>query len=79
MCGKAEPGCLGRALDLATMLRRLLPEPPEVTGLVALILLTDARRDARSRDGRLVLLADQDRRRGSAGVPGGAAAHRERA
>ncbi|GAB3678548.1 hypothetical protein GCM10027589_48880 [Actinocorallia lasiicapitis] len=37
---------------------------PEVTGLLALILLTDARREARLDDqGRLVLLADQDRTR----------------
>jgi RNA polymerase sigma-70 factor (ECF subfamily) len=50
------------ALDLATMLRALLPEHPEVTGLLALVLLTDARRGARLHDGRLVLLADQDRR-----------------
>lgn len=53
---------VGRALDLATMLRGLLPEHPEVSGLLALILLTDARRAARLREGRLVLLADQDRR-----------------
>ena len=51
-----------RALDLARMLHALLPEDPDVTGLLALILLTDARRPARV-DGRghLVLLADQDR------------------
>jgi RNA polymerase sigma factor (sigma-70 family) len=53
-----------RALDLARMLRVLLPDRPEVVGLIALILLTDARRDARvDGDGRLVLLAEQDRRR----------------
>src|SRR6266508_3279985 len=33
-----------RALDLARMLRQLLPDDPAVTGLLALILLTDARR-----------------------------------
>jgi len=49
------------ALDLATMLRDLLPGHAEVTGLLALVLLTDARREARLREGRLVLLADQDR------------------
>ncbi|MEV0090871.1 sigma-70 family RNA polymerase sigma factor [Streptomyces sp. NPDC050738] len=51
-----------RAQDLARMLRRLLPENPEVAGLLALILLTDARRAARTDSaGRIVLLADQDR------------------
>jgi RNA polymerase sigma-70 factor (ECF subfamily) len=52
------------ALDLTRMLRRLLPGHAEVTGLLALLLLTDARRDTRvSADGRLVLLAEQDRGR----------------
>jgi RNA polymerase sigma factor (sigma-70 family) len=51
-----------RALDLARMLRTLLPDDPEVAGLLALILLTDARRAARTTDdGQLQLLADQDR------------------
>ena len=51
-----------RALDLARMLRTLLPGDAGVAGLLALILLTDARRPARlGPDGRLVLLAEQDR------------------
>ena len=51
-----------RALDLARMLRALLPDNPDVAGLLALILLTDARRAARTDDhGRLQLLAGQDR------------------
>jgi RNA polymerase sigma-70 factor (ECF subfamily) len=51
-----------RALDLARMLRHLLPCDPAVAGLLALILLTDARRHTRTTsDGRLLLLADQDR------------------
>ena len=51
-----------RALDLARMLRALLPQDAEVAGLLALLLLTDARRPARtSGGGQLVLLADQDR------------------
>jgi RNA polymerase sigma-70 factor (ECF subfamily) len=51
-----------RALDLARMLRALLPGDPDVAGLLALILLTDARRGARvSTDGRLLLLSEQDR------------------
>jgi RNA polymerase sigma-70 factor (ECF subfamily) len=37
-----------------------MPDEPEVHGLLALMLLLDARRDARFRDGDLVLLADQD-------------------
>ena len=53
-----------RALDLARMLRQLLPGDPAVAGLLALILLTDARRHTRTTtDGRLLLLADQDRAR----------------
>ena len=53
-----------RSLDLARMLHGLLVGHREVTGLLALILLTDARRDARV-DGacRLVLLSEQDRAR----------------
>jgi RNA polymerase sigma-70 factor (ECF subfamily) len=56
-----RPDLVAGAVDLATMLRTLLPEQTEATGLLALILLTDARRAARLREGRLVLLADQDR------------------
>jgi len=53
-----------RALDLARMLRHLLPDDPAVAGLLALILLTDARRHARtSADGELLLLSEQDRSR----------------
>jgi len=51
-----------RALDLARILRALLPSDPNVAGLLALILLTDARRATRVDEaGNLVLLADQDR------------------
>jgi RNA polymerase sigma factor (sigma-70 family) len=53
-----------RALDLASMLRLLLPDEPAVAGLLALILLTDARRHARTDPaGRLLRLAEQDRTR----------------
>jgi RNA polymerase sigma factor (sigma-70 family) len=53
-----------RALDLARMLRHLLPADSQVAGLLALILLTDSRRHTRvDSEGRLALLADQDRRR----------------
>jgi RNA polymerase sigma factor (sigma-70 family) len=51
-----------RAVDLARMLRALLPQDPDVAGLLALILLTDARRNTRvDRTGRLLLLEEQDR------------------
>jgi RNA polymerase sigma factor (sigma-70 family) len=53
-----------RSLHLARMLRSLLPDDPDVAGLLALILLTDARRSSRTaEDGSLTLLADQDRSR----------------
>jgi RNA polymerase sigma-70 factor (ECF subfamily) len=53
-----------RALDLARILHRLLPDDADVTALLALILLTDARRATRVDDeGELMLLADQDRSR----------------
>jgi len=51
-----------RALQLARMLRTLVPENADVAGLLALILLTDARRASRTdASGGLVLLAEQDR------------------
>lgn len=49
------------AIRLGRLLRLLLPGDPEVAGLLALMLLQHARRAARERDGRLVLLEDQDR------------------
>ncbi|MGY1731502.1 RNA polymerase sigma factor [Geodermatophilus sp. SYSU D01045] len=53
-----------RAVGLARMLRRLLPGDPAVAGLLALLLLTDARRETRTgADGRLLLLEEQDRTR----------------
>jgi RNA polymerase sigma-70 factor (ECF subfamily) len=52
------------ALRLGRLLHELLPAQEEVTGLFALMLLTDARRDARTAaDGGFVRLADQDRGR----------------
>ena len=52
------------AVRLARLLRELLPDEGEVAGLLALLLLTDARRATRvDADGDLVLLADQDRTR----------------
>jgi RNA polymerase sigma-70 factor (ECF subfamily) len=49
------------ALRLGQALAELMPDEPEVHGLLAMMLLHDARRQARFRDGDLVLLADQDR------------------
>jgi len=50
------------AIRLGRLLAELMPDEPEVMGLLALMLLTDARRDARTTAaGELVRLADQDR------------------
>jgi RNA polymerase sigma-70 factor (ECF subfamily) len=49
------------AIRLARVLRGLLPDEPEVAGLLALLLLTDARRDSRFAGGELVPLGEQDR------------------
>jgi RNA polymerase sigma factor (sigma-70 family) len=50
------------AIRLTREVRRLLPDDGEVAGLLALMLLTDARRPARTRpDGALIPLAEQDR------------------
>jgi RNA polymerase sigma-70 factor (ECF subfamily) len=49
------------AIRLARVLASLMPDEPEALGLLALILLHDARRAARDRDGELVLLEDQER------------------
>jgi RNA polymerase sigma-70 factor (ECF subfamily) len=49
------------AIRLTRSLAELLPGEPEVLGLLALMLLTDARRPARVRDGHVVPLAEQDR------------------
>ncbi|MDA0182015.1 sigma-70 family RNA polymerase sigma factor [Solirubrobacter phytolaccae] len=50
-----------QAISLASVLAALMPDEGEVHGLLALILIHDARRAARFDDGELVLLADQDR------------------
>jgi RNA polymerase sigma-70 factor (ECF subfamily) len=51
-----------QAMNLARMLRELMPDEAEVRGLHALLLVTDARRATRaSADGQLVRLKDQDR------------------
>jgi RNA polymerase sigma-70 factor (ECF subfamily) len=52
------------AIRLGRLLAKLMPDEPEVTGLLALMLLVESRRATRTTaDGDLVLLADQDRRR----------------
>jgi RNA polymerase sigma-70 factor (ECF subfamily) len=52
------------AIRLGRLLAELMPDEPEVTGLLALMLLVESRRAARTTpDGGLVLLADQDRGR----------------
>jgi RNA polymerase sigma-70 factor (ECF subfamily) len=57
----------GEAIRLARLLAALMPDEPEVAGLLALLLLTESRRPARtSADGGIVLLADQDRSRWNA-------------
>jgi RNA polymerase sigma-70 factor (ECF subfamily) len=56
----------GEAIRLGGLLAGLMPDEPEVLGLLALMLLNDARREARFEDGELVLLDDQDRSRWNA-------------
>ena len=49
------------AIRLGRALAELMPDEPEVHGLLALMLVNDARRDARFADGTVVLIRDQDR------------------
>jgi RNA polymerase sigma-70 factor, ECF subfamily len=51
----------GEAIRLGVALSQLMPDEPEVHGLLALMLFSDSRRAARTRGGELVLLAEQDR------------------
>jgi RNA polymerase sigma-70 factor (ECF subfamily) len=58
----AEPDLCAEAIRLARILAALLPDEPEVAGLLALLLLTESRRASRTRpDGSLVVLGEQDR------------------
>jgi RNA polymerase sigma factor (sigma-70 family) len=59
--GRAEENLAGEAIRLGQVLAALMPGEPEVAGLLALMLLHDARRAARFRGDDLVLLPDQDR------------------
>ncbi len=60
--GLVRPELVERSIALARLLRELMPDEPEVCGLLALLLITDARRAARTdARGRLQLLEHQDR------------------
>ncbi|MFI6832946.1 RNA polymerase sigma factor [Kribbella sp. NPDC050241] len=60
--GLTRPDLARRGIDLARMMRLLLPDSGEAAGLLALLVLTEARQAARVDDGgRLVLMEDQDR------------------
>ena len=62
--GLVRADLVERAIDLARTLRALMPDEREVRGLLALLLLTDARRATRTApDGRLLLLEEHDRTR----------------
>jgi RNA polymerase sigma-70 factor, ECF subfamily len=64
LSSSAEPGLCAEGIRLARILVALMPEEPEVAGLLALLLLTESRRGSRTRpDGSLVLLGEQDRTR----------------
>ena len=57
-----RPDLSAEAIRLARVLAELMPDEPEVIGLLALLLLTESRRPARTApDGSVVLLPDQDR------------------
>ncbi|MGW1747417.1 RNA polymerase sigma factor [Streptomyces sp. NPDC002092] len=59
-----SPGLCAEAVRLGRLLSELMPDEPEVTGLLALMLLVDSRRPARlDEDGALVPLPEQDRSR----------------
>jgi RNA polymerase sigma-70 factor (ECF subfamily) len=62
--GLSSAGLCPEAIRLARILATLMPDEPEVAGLMALLLLTESRRASRTRpDGCMVLLGEQDRRR----------------
>jgi RNA polymerase sigma-70 factor (ECF subfamily) len=64
LSGSANPELCAEAIRLARILAALMPDEPEVAGLLALLLLTESRRASRTgADGSLVLLGEQDRTR----------------
>jgi RNA polymerase sigma-70 factor (ECF subfamily) len=64
LTNSVEPELCSEAIRLMRILVTLMPDEPEVDGLLALLLLTESRRSSRARpDGSLVLLGEQDRTR----------------
>jgi RNA polymerase sigma-70 factor, ECF subfamily len=64
LTSSVEPDLCSEAIRLARILATLMPDEPEVDGLLALLLVTESRRASRARpDGSLVLLGEQDRTR----------------
>ena len=64
LTNSTKPDLCAEAIRLARIVGMLMPEEPEVAGLLALLLLTESRRASRTRpDGSLVLLGGQDRTR----------------
>jgi RNA polymerase sigma-70 factor, ECF subfamily len=64
LAAPAESDLCSEAIRLARILMSLMPDEPEVAGLLALLLLTESRRSSRTRpDGSLVVLGEQDRTR----------------
>jgi RNA polymerase sigma-70 factor, ECF subfamily len=62
LSGSANPELCAEAIRLARVLAALMPDEPEVAGLLALLLLTESRRASRTgADGSLLLLGEQDR------------------
>jgi len=62
LSGPAAAGLCAEAIRLARILAALMPDEPEVAGLLALLLLSESRRASRTApDGSLVLLGEQDR------------------
>ena len=65
----SQPPLTSEAIRLARVLAALMPDEPEAAGLLALMLLHDARRAARTdANGDLLTLDDQDRSRWDAGT-----------
>lgn len=59
--GDGRVDLAAEAIRMTRMLSELMPEESQAIALLSLMLLHDSRRDARARNGELVLLADQDR------------------
>jgi RNA polymerase sigma-70 factor, ECF subfamily len=67
--GLTSPGLCTEAIRLARVLAALMPDEPEVAGLLALVLLIESRRPSRVRsDGSFVPLGEQDRSRWDRGL-----------